>query len=226
MTEEVRRKCFEPFFTTKDHGTGMGLSISYGIIRRHHGIIDVRSEPGQGATFRIRLPKWTPVPAAPAAGQAGEPAAPVGPLGILIVDDELWTREFLFQCLTADGHRVLMASSGNEGLSEFRRGTFDLVITDRAMPDMSGDDLAARLRDEKPGIRILLLTGFGDIMIAEGEKPEAVDLVLSKPVMLSDMRQAIRSLFSPPRNGLASGRSGEHDSRKGIQTPEPHGGPP
>ena len=189
MSEEVRARCLEPFFTTKDDvANGLGLGSVYGIIRRHDGEIDIQSEPGHGTSISISLPleRMEKPPQAP------KPPAPVGgPLRILVVEDEPLVREVIGVYLTEDNHVVTLATNGREGLEAFRNGEFDLVLTDRAMPEMNGDQLAVEIKKLKPGQRIVLLTGFGDLMTGAGEQPEGVDLVVSKPFTLNTLRGAL-----------------------------------
>ena len=189
MSEEVRARCLEPFFTTKDDvANGLGLGSVYGIIRRHDGEIDIQSEPGHGTSISISLPleRMEKPPQAP------KPPAPVGgPLRILVVEDEPLVREVIGVYLTEDNHIITLATNGREGLEAFRNGEFDLVLTDRAMPEMNGDQLAVEIKKLKPGQRIVLLTGFGDLMTGAGEQPEGVDLVVSKPFTLNTLRGAL-----------------------------------
>ena len=188
MTEEVRRRCFEPLFTSKGtRGTGLGLAVVQGIVRRHSGTIDVESTPGRGTTFSVRLPVGnrcrlaTRLPTPPA----------IGPLAILYVDDEVHVRHVVAAQLAADGHQVTTAADGREGLRHFVGGHFDLVITDRAMPEMNGDQVAEAIKQQAPNTPIILLTGFGDILQATGTCPKGVDLVISKPAQLPQLRAAI-----------------------------------
>lgn len=189
MTEDVRDRCLEPFFSTKgEHGTGLGLAMVYGIIRRLNGTLDLDSEPGRGTTVVIRLPVATGQPD----GRSQETAdAPSRQLRILVVDDEPTMREVLTEFLTCDGHAVETASNGREGLEKFHAGWFDLVVTDRGMPEMSGDQFAAAIKCTAPDKPIIALTGFGDLMEASGEKPAGVNLVVCKPVTRAALRQAL-----------------------------------
>jgi len=189
MTEEVRTRCLEPFFSTKDeHGTGLGLGIVYGIVRRHDGAIEIDSAPGMGTTVTISLPlyKEEHPPVSP------EPAPVMEkPLRILVVEDEPLVREVIEVYLREDRHVVQTATNGREGLDKYRAGTFDLVLTDRAMPEVNGDVLAAEIKKINPRQPVILLTGFGDLMSGAGEKPDGVDLVVSKPFTLNSLREAL-----------------------------------
>ena len=190
MTEETRRHCLEPFFTTKgDRGTGMGLAMVYGIVQRHEGGLDIYSELGRGSKFVVRLP--LPVEGA-SIGEAERPSGPSRQLHVLVVDDEPHVRQVLEEYLTFDGHTVETATDGREALEKFTSGSgmFDVVLTDRAMPRMGGDQLAAAVRVIAPR-PVIMLTGFGDVMQATSEKPVGVALILSKPVTLASLRKAL-----------------------------------
>src|SRR5207253_2729146 len=138
MTETVRRRCLEPFFSTKgERGTGLGLSMVYGIVERHRGQLEIQSAPGKGTTFLIRLPLAEEMPVAQFAASAETKTK--SSLKILIVDDEPRIREVVSTYLRCDGHQVATAASGREALEKFRRQPFDLVVVDRVMPEMSGE---------------------------------------------------------------------------------------
>ena len=194
MTDEVRQKCFEPFFSTKgQRGTGMGLAVTYGTIRRHEGSIDVRSEPDKGTTVTFRLPARPATEEADVA--AAPPPPPPPPQSILVIDDDPRSGSMLRRVLSEDGHTVQEARSGKEGLAVFEQGTFDVVISDRAMPDMSGDQVATAIKALRPKTPVILVTGFGDIMKDRGEVPDCVDAVVGKPVSVGDLRRAIESVL-------------------------------
>ena len=189
MSEEVRLRCLEPFFSTKDeHGTGLGLGIVYGIVRRHDGSVEIESQQGEGTTITICLPLYredrAAAPPPPARGMEH-------PLRILVVEDEPLVREVIGVYLREDKHQIETAANGREGLERYRLGGFDLVLTDRAMPEMNGDVLAAEIKKIDPHQPVILLTGFGDLMTGAGEKPEGVDLVVSKPFTLNSLREAM-----------------------------------
>ncbi len=215
MSEDTRQRCFEPFFTTKgEGGTGMGLAMVYGTIQRHEGTIDVESERDKGTTFFIRLPARK----ARKAKTKKKAPAPTAPLRVLLVDDEPSVLQVLNAFLTRDGHNVETATNGREGLEKLLAGTLDLVVTDRAMPGMSGDQLAAAIKTIRP-TPVILLTGFGDIMHVNGEKPAGVDLIVSKPVSGAALRQAVAKVISkqiPRRSKVV----GDTTTRRTTPTPE------
>jgi signal transduction histidine kinase len=190
MSEEVKARCLEPFYSTKDDlGTGLGLGSVHGIVRRHEGSIDIQSEEGRGTSVAVSLPLDKATAAPPAAKPA---AVPGEKLRILVVEDEPLVREVLSVYLAEDKHEVEVAENGREGLEKFKAsGPFDLVMTDRAMPEMNGDQLGVEIKKLQPNQPILLLTGFGDLMTGAGEKPEGIDLVVSKPFTLTTLRNAI-----------------------------------
>ena len=189
MTTEVKQRCFEPFFTTKgEYGTGLGLSVVYGIVLRHGGEIKIESNPGKGTTFVIHLPVQME-PQTKAKSPAAE--ANLRPLHVLVVDDKPMIRDVVTEYLTEDEHTVETATNGREGLEKFYAGRFDLVITDRAMPDMSGTQLAKLIKEIAPNKPIILLTGFGDMMKNAEEKPTCVDCIVNKPVTMTTFREVL-----------------------------------
>jgi nitrogen fixation negative regulator NifL len=194
MTDEVRTRCLEPFFTTKgDRGTGLGLSMVYGILQRHQGTVDIQSKLGNGTTFILSLP--IAVKPQPPKETDSAPCV-LRPLRVLLVDDEDLVRRILKEFLLGDKHIVETAAHGKEALDKFQRAEFDVVILDRAMPDMSGDQVALSIKQLKPETPIILLTGFGSMMQAAGEQPPGVDLVVSKPVTILGLREAVAKVVA------------------------------
>jgi ligand-binding sensor domain-containing protein/signal transduction histidine kinase/CheY-like chemotaxis protein len=198
MSDEVRRRCLEPFFTTKgEQGTGLGLPMIYGIVQRHAATLEIDTAPGRGTAIAIRLPVGG---GAAADSVLDGDALDVDPLDVLVVDDEPAIVEFLSTALRGDGHRVETAKDGMEALLRIKHRAFDLIVTDRAMPRMAGDQLAAAVRLARPATRIILLTGFGEIMLAQSQAPDGVDQILSKPVTVTALRSALAALFGPSRD--------------------------
>lgn len=186
MDEATKGRIFEPFFTTKHagEGTGLGLSTSYGVINHFGGSIDVESAPGMGSIFTIRLPQV--VDALPAARQRDRVAmpAPRGRATILLVEDNVSVREMMCMTLSELGYTVMEAPDGAEALRLLERGgdvTPDLVLTDIAMPQMNGDELAHRVREISPEMPILFTSGYGPDQLTDGWPTDLGVNYLQKP---------------------------------------------
>lgn len=192
MSDEVRARCLEPYFTTKkDRGTGLGLPMVHRIVRRHGGTISIESATGQGTTIGVRLPR-----AAPETVNVAAPAAtgPGGSWRVLVVDDEEGVRTILSRYLLHAGHQVNAVATAGEALAALTAGGVDLLMLDRAMPDMSGDQLAILARRVAPQTRILMLSGFGAAPGADGTAP-AVDGILAKPIRMAELVSAIAQVM-------------------------------
>ena len=190
MTDEVRQRAFEPFFTTKGpKSTGLGLSVTYGIIQRHNGRIDIDTGPGRGTTVQITLPAVLPTLRPP-------PPAPVAladttVLRVLVVDDEPEVRTAVADILGTAGYTTFQAAGGREALAWLDAGqSVDLVLTDLGMPGMTGTDLARSVRGRWPGLRIGLMTGWDETEAPVGEASSIVDFVIAKPFQLSALLSA------------------------------------
>lgn len=185
MTPEVKSRLFDPFFTTKGKsGTGMGMAVSFGIIRRHNGTIDVESEPGRGTTFRISLPVAAEVEAnADAASSTPEALTGDDRIRVLVVDDETAVREVLREALEAEGCEVLVAESGEMALKLYdaRDGKLDVVFTDIGMPEMSGWELASEIRKRSTTIPLAIVSGWADAISCDARQAIKADWVVSKP---------------------------------------------
>jgi PAS domain S-box-containing protein len=189
MTEDVREKIFEPFYTTKGaHGTGLGLAVSYGIIERHEGSISVESEPGRGATFLIDLPV-TEHTGATVGERAQTIATPS--LNVLVIDDESFVRETLADMLEALTHKVWTATSGPEALEMLAADHFDLVFTDLSMPEMDGWEVAREIRRRWPGMRIVLVTGYGKGTAPPSGEKNLINGVIGKPFDFAQVSETI-----------------------------------
>jgi PAS domain S-box-containing protein len=207
MTEEVRQRCLEPLFTTKgERGTGLGLAIVYGVLQRHHGSIQIDSEPSHGTRATVRLPAFA---------QTGAPVTaqfPPRPLRVLLVEDESQVRDIEAEYLRGDGHTVETAADGREGLETFRRGRFDLVVTDRAMPEMNGDKMTEAIKQSVPATPVVMVTGFADMPLDQVGAAARPDLIVRKPITQSTLRQAIAQTLaaaavSQPESNSARGAS-------------------
>ncbi len=196
MPAAVRQRIFEPFFTTKgERGSGMGLSVAFGIIQRHGGEISVVSEPGQGTTFTVRLPAGregaAPEPGAAAAGPAPGPAEAGKGLRILAVEDEPSIREYLTTVLRQLGHEPSVAADAEEGLAKFSGGAYDVVFTDLGLPGMSGEELARAITRQSPETPVVLLTGWADQLHMEARVLPGVSRILGKPLTVASLVETL-----------------------------------
>jgi len=199
MDEETRKRCMEPFFSTKDGqgAKGLGLSRVFGIMQRHEGQVEIESEPGKGTAARMVFPSMPGVK--PERAVPAPEAGKMAPLKILCIDDEPSILDVLNILLTQSGHRVEMASNGQGGLEMFsaaraRNAPFDVVVTDLGMPKLDGYQVAKMIKAESAGTPVIMLTGWGGIMQAEGHHPENIDVVLSKPPEVNELFAALRKV--------------------------------
>jgi signal transduction histidine kinase/ActR/RegA family two-component response regulator len=185
MTEETRLRVFDPFFTTKDQlGMGLGLAVSYGIIRRHEGTVDVESQPDSGTTFTIRLPLADCITANRRERNrfaARLPRLKSAPTRVLVVDDEEYVRDLLRDILEKEGCEAVVAEGGRQALSLFDRENFDAVFTDIGMPDMNGWELSRALRQRDCKIPVAVITGWGEAVGSHERQAAQVDWVIAKP---------------------------------------------
>ncbi|MEJ0084633.1 MAG: PAS domain S-box protein [Pseudomonadota bacterium] len=199
MNEDTRRRCLEPFFTTKgQRGTGLGLAMVYGVAQRHGANLEIESEPGKGTVVRLSFSTATIDAASPRRASV----ASVGPQRILIVDDDPLLLKSLRDALESDGHEVTAATGGQAGIDAFveshANGTpYPVVITDLGMPHVDGRKVAATIKASVPATVVLMLTGWGRRLVAEGDIPPGVDEVLSKPPKLVELRAALSNHLGP-----------------------------
>jgi CheY-like chemotaxis protein len=198
---EIQSRLFEPFFTTKPpgYGTGLGLSTVYGIVKQSGGYIWVQSKPGEGAAFEIYLPQ--------AVTEAKQPAAAAAPKTrtrgsetILLVEDDSGVRKLAATILTTHGYKVLEASRASEAesISHGYAGELDLVLTDMVMPDASGDDIAERIRRQRPNVRVLFMSGYSAGTHSWRPGDHATEEILQKPFTSASLTQWVRQRLDAP----------------------------
>ena len=201
MDEDTQRRCLEPFFTTKgERGTGLGLAMVYGVTQRHGAEVRMDSAVGRGTTVRLSFP--VPASLLPAFVVPAQTHAPTRRLRVLLVDDDPLLLKSLCDTLELDGHIVVTASGGQAGIDTFRaarqpEGAFDIVITDLGMPYIDGRHVASAVKTSAEAVPVILLTGWGQRLVADGEIPAHVDQVLSKPPKLREVRAALARLTAP-----------------------------
>jgi len=190
MSDEVRQRVFEPFFTTKGpKSTGLGLSVTYGIVQRHNGRIDIETGLGRGTTVRITFPAMPPTVRAQA--PLAVPLVETAALRVLVVDDEPEVRTAVADMLGSAGYTTFEAAGGREALAWLDGGqSVDLLLTDLGMPGMTGTDLARSVRGQWPALRIGLMTGWDETEAPGGQTSSIVDFVIAKPFQLSALISA------------------------------------
>ncbi len=198
MTLDVQSHIFEPFFTTKEpgKGTGLGLATVYGIVQRAEGQIKISSRPNQGTSFRVYLRQTAVAPGTRQPAPEKLPA-PRGHETILLAEDEAGIRAMTRAFLEGLGYRVLEAANGTEAiaLAKEYRGTIDLVLTDVMMPGVRGDEVVDMIRQNRPAIQAVFISGF-----AEGTNIDRSLEILEKPFEFPDLAHRIRALLDLPRS--------------------------
>ncbi|MFI5089847.1 MAG: PAS domain S-box protein [Terriglobales bacterium] len=197
MDKATQARIFEPFFTTKEpgKGTGLGLSTVYGIVKQSGGFVWVYSEPGQGTTFKIYLPRVDQV--AEALADASKPMLPSGSETILLVEDEGALRRLAQSCLQSGGYRVLEAEDGKTAVEIARRQTepIHLLLTDVVMPAMSGVELAEQFASSWPETRLLYMSGYTDELIAQHGVMYTRTAILEKPFSRESLLRRVREVL-------------------------------
>jgi PAS domain S-box-containing protein len=180
ISKDISDRIFDPFFTTKGpQATGLGMSVSYGIITRHKGTISVDSQEGRGTVFTIKIPVTE---VKEIKDEKTQELSKKGRKGnILIVEDEEDIRTLLSEILTSDGHAVSVASGGKKGIEVFKKERFDLILTDLGMPGMSGWEVASTIKKLAPEVIIAVITGWGIQLDKDEMKQHGVDMIINKP---------------------------------------------
>ena len=195
MDDETRRRCFEPFFTTKgERGTGLGLAMVYGVVQRHSADLEIESSVGNGSTIRLTFAAASPMETV--AAQSDGPGKILSRKRVLVVDDDPLLLKTLTDILENDGHQVVAANGGQAGIDTFcaalaQHNPFAVVITDLGMPRVDGRTVASSVKAAAKSTPVILLTGWGQRLVAEGDIPPYVDRVLPKPPKLRDLREAL-----------------------------------
>jgi CheY-like chemotaxis protein/anti-sigma regulatory factor (Ser/Thr protein kinase) len=197
MTPEMKQQVFVPFFTTKPGRVGLGLSMCYGILQRHGGTIDIKSEIGEGTTITI----WLPIYAKSGEGDDRKEKitipALVEPAIILVVEDEKSILEGLVETFVDAGHKVLAASNGLEGFERFlEAGKLDIVFTDLGMPKLSGWELIEQLRAFDPKLPIVILSGWGDVINPMKLRQFGIAKVIRKPFEMAKLHSTLYEVLA------------------------------
>jgi len=202
MTDETLGHIFEPFYTTKElgKGTGLGLSMVYGIVKQSSGYILVESALGKGTTFRVYLPRMEREQAETGEGRM-QSRSEKGRETILLAEDDAAVRELTREVLDSRGYSVIAASGPDEALKlcSQHTGRIDLLVTDAVMPGMSGREMAARVAEARPGIGILLMSGYTEPRHAEIQVAKHTAMFLQKPFTPGTLSQTVRQILDQRR---------------------------
>jgi CheY-like chemotaxis protein len=195
MAPEVRARIFEPFFSTKESkGTGLGLSTVYGIVKQSGGQVSVESEPGAGSTFRVYLPRDESTETAlPSSSPTAQRA--VAPSTILVVEDEAGIRDLIRKVLTSRGHRVLCAATPEEALTLAAQEPLALVITDVMLPGMRGPQLVETLKQSRPDLKVLFMSGSSENPVANREVSDPNLHFIAKPFTTAFLSRQVEALL-------------------------------
>ncbi len=195
IERSIQNRVFEPFFTTKDSGTGLGLSVVYGVVQSHGGFINLESEVGRGATFSVYLPRANAN--APLAARQRRQRLPHGKENILIIDDERSVCEIARDMLTGLGYTVYVEHDGKSGVDVYRirQATIDLILLDINMPVMGGKQTFEVLRSINPRCRIIIVTGYGREGVETSNFSSTVDGFVQKPFQLEVLALKVREIL-------------------------------
>ncbi len=196
MDQETQARVFEPFYSTKgERGTGLGLSASHGIIKRHNGQFMVVSEPGEGTRIEVRLPIYENARAAKKRERFVMPAQ-ARQARVLVVDDEGDVRALLCEAFAAAGHTIIEAKSGTEALARLQDEKIDLVICDLGLPEISGVQVARWVKENLPATSLILATGWADMITPEDHAQGRIDAVIKKPFAITQVLECATELLN------------------------------
>ncbi|GMR05026.1 MAG: PAS domain-containing hybrid sensor histidine kinase/response regulator [Thermodesulfobacteriota bacterium] len=205
MKKEILNRIFDPFFTTKAAGTGLGLSVVYGIVRQHGGWIDVKSAPGAGTEFRVYLPAITGEEKKEAEKIESPPPGGVSGKGerILLIEDDEGVRTVARETLAEKGYKVFDVGSAGEALDLFEKegGRFDLIFSDVVLPDINGIKLVEKLLEKKPGLSVLLTSGYVDDKAHWNVIKEKGFGLLQKPYSLTELLETVKKVLGEEGRG-------------------------
>ena len=207
MDPKTKRRAFEPFFTTKDkaHGTGLGLSTCYGIVRGCHGRISVYSELGMGSVFKIYLPLNQCVPSRRPRSDA--PTHAHGSESILLIEDDDQLRKTIRRVLKSRGYTVIETNGSAEAIEycETHPDHIDLVLSDMVMPGMSGPEAVQHIQHRRPHVRVLFMSGYSDHAVFKDRTTQSQVNFIQKPFMPHDLALKLRHVLdSEPTTSRAT----------------------
>jgi CheY-like chemotaxis protein/two-component sensor histidine kinase len=217
MTQEIRERIFEPFFTTKESGkgTGLGLSIVYGVVKQNSGDINVYSEPGEGTCFKLYFPAELASAETPEANRSAADLR--GRETILLCEDEERIRKLVTIMLARQGYRVLEAGTPAAAIAIAREhfASIDLLLTDIVMPNMNGIDLAKAVRETRPGLKLLYMSGYTDNRVSGAWVLDPDTPFLHKPFTAMALARKVREALGTQRDNRPAAESDSAASTRG-----------
>ena len=197
MDIETQKRIFEPYYTTKEgkKGTGLGLAVVHGIVHSYNGIIKVKSKPGEGTEFRVFIPQI--VSEVETETEDQQVAFQIGNERILLVDDEVIISDLIKAMLERLGYHVTVRNSSTDTLEAFKAApdSFDLIITDMTMPNLTGDKLASEIKKIRPNTPVILCTGFSEKVNSDESSLLKIEGILMKPVAMGELAKVVRKVL-------------------------------